>query len=220
MRALAASLAVVVAFLVASSAACVPERPGAEGEGEGEGASSGEGEGSSSSDGTAQRVSCTNNFGAAVSQNFGRLDGFLVSLVPTSASGCRADNNHLHLQILTGSNEITDVAVNLDNLTLELHHAPKDTWTEGWHTDASLDYPSDLGVHSSDFTQKSQSQTESDLEAALANANHVSIYAKGYGTDGIHDVHRNGSSEDGAIVVDPTESTSLFLIAHFSNQSF
>jgi hypothetical protein len=33
--------------------------------------------------------------------------------------------------------------------------------------------------------------------------NHISVYAAPYGPSGMHDVHRRGSHNDGAIVMDP-----------------
>src|SRR5262245_49460666 len=54
-------------------------------------------------DGTPMRRPCTGNFGSALSTSFGRLDGFLVAIVPPGNGGCNADTDHVHLQILVNS---------------------------------------------------------------------------------------------------------------------
>ena len=54
----------------------------------------------------------------------------------------------------------------------------------------------------------------------MANANHVSIFATGYGPGGAHLVHRNGGGNDGAIVLDPLAPKAHLFVFHFSNQSF
>src|SRR5512140_496287 len=52
-------------------------------------------------DGTPTRLPCTGTFGSAMSATYGRLDGFLVSIVnPLQSASCRGDDNHIHLQVL------------------------------------------------------------------------------------------------------------------------
>ena len=121
----------------------------------------------------------------------------------------------MHLQVDSGG-AVTDVAVNLDTLVAETDGAPPAGWAEGWHT-ARFDYPFDLGVHSTAFAS---ADVEAAVTAALAGANHITVYAVGYATDGIHDVHRNAGGHDGAIVVNPTTATAHYVLFRFSDQTF
>jgi uncharacterized protein YukJ len=56
----------------------------------------------------------------------------------------------------------------------------------------------------------------------LAATSKISIFCTGYSQgNGCHDVHyENGSSEDGAIVLNPTDSSSSILFFRFTDQSF
>src|SRR5215813_10038860 len=65
-------------------------------------------------DGTPTRQTCTSQFGNALSSTFGRLDGYLVSIVPPMTGPCNADTAHVHLQIKM-NNQIYDVAVDVGN---------------------------------------------------------------------------------------------------------
>src|SRR5438132_12017259 len=55
-----------------------------------------------SDDGAPRRIACTNGFGSALSTSFGRLDGYLVAIVPPGHRGCNGDQTHLHLQVESG----------------------------------------------------------------------------------------------------------------------
>jgi hypothetical protein len=172
-------------------------------------------------DGTPNRVPCTSNFGTGLSGTFGRLDGFVVAVVPPGGGACNADKHHVHLQVSQGGSTY-DVAINTDSGFIANKDVPLPSiaWSEGWHTNVSLDYPTDLGLHSSDFTTGNESQFDQDIEGALANANHVSVFATLYSHGGVHLVHREGKGHDGAIVTDPLSPTSHVFVFHFSDQSF
>lgn len=173
----------------------------------------------SSTDGTATRATCTSSFGNALSASFGRLDGYVYAIVPTGTRDCNADGSHLHLQVKSDG-AVYDVAVNLDALQAETTHAMS-AWSEGWHAGAeSLDYPTDLALHANAFAAKSSSAARSDLEAALASANHISIFATGYGPNGAHLVHRQGGGHDGAIVIDPLSSAPRVIAFRFDKDAF
>ena len=175
-------------------------------------------------DGTPTRIACTNNLGTALTAVHGRLDGYLVSIVPTTSHSCNGDSSHVHLQV-RANGAVYDVAVNVsdpqnvDYLAKDLA-LPDGAWTEGWHPGqaALLDYPT-LGVHAADFAPTPQAQLESAIDTELADANHVSIFMTGYGPDGGHLVHRNGNGDDGAIVIRPLGAPRL-LMFHFANQAF
>src|SRR3954468_20291603 len=65
-------------------------------------------------DGTPMRRACTSTFGTALSPVYGRMDGYLVAIVPPapSTAPCNADLGHLHLQVLING-AVYDVAVNV-----------------------------------------------------------------------------------------------------------
>lgn len=177
--------------------------------------------GGGSADGPPTRQACTGNFGSGLSTSHARLDGYIVAVIPPGqGKGCNGDSTHVHLQILM-NNSIYDVAANVDGLETE-----KDTalvggaWSEGWHTQDSLDYPGDLGVHSSDFSLTGLSAVASEVEQQLANANHVSVFCTGYDATGCHLVHRDGTGRDGAIVIDPLSATSHWLLFDFNTDNF
>ena len=115
------------------------------------------------------------------------------------------------------NNHVYDVAANVDG-QMTTKDAPLlgGAWAEGWHTQDSLDYPGNLGVHTADFATTSATAVES----ALAQANHVSIFCTGYGATGCHLVHRQGTGRDGAIVIDPLSPTSHWLLFDFAGDNF
>ncbi|HEY8076466.1 MAG TPA: hypothetical protein VIF62_20215 [Labilithrix sp.] len=175
----------------------------------------------SSTDGTPTRVACTSSFGSALTTAHGRLDGYLVSIVPESTRNeCNADSSHVHLQV-KANGAVYDVAVNLDTLEATTDIAlPGGAWSEGWHANSSLDYPTDLSLHSSAFTTTTSSAERMHIESALANANHVAIWATGYDPTGAHLVHRQGGGRDGAIAIDPLDPKAHVLAFRFSTDSF
>ncbi len=183
-------------------------------------------DGDSADDGTPVRMPCTSTFGSALSTPHGRLDGTLVSIVmPTDKNGCNADSSHVHLQVLMNGS-VYDVAVNVSDPAnvdfLEEDLAlPDGAFSEGWHTGAAddLDYVS-LGFHDTDFTAIPEDTLAQMLSTELADVNHISVFMTGYGPTGGHDVHRQGSGEDGAIVIRPLSALPHILLFHFATQSF
>ncbi|MEO8840021.1 MAG: hypothetical protein ABI704_00530 [Kofleriaceae bacterium] len=173
-------------------------------------------------DGAPMRRPCTSTLGTALSATYGRLDGYLVAIVPAGSGTCNGDADHIHLQILV-HNAVYDVAVNVGATTHDVHTTTRDlsfpVWTEGWHPGAQEDYVT-LGVHATDLPLETASQIANDLDADFATANHISIFATGYGPDGTHLVHRNGSSHDGLIVTQPLSSVAHTRMFSFTNQSF
>jgi len=183
-------------------------------------------------DGTPMRRTCTSSFGNALSPVYGRMDGYLVAIVPPapSTAPCNADLTHLHLQVLING-AVYDVAVNVgtNDATNDVHSTTLDhalvgpAWSEGWHTNVSIDYPT-LGVHAAAMPLRSETQNVDDLMAELATANHVSIYATGYSTDdGAHLVHRSTSNrigEDGLVVIKPLSPTAHARLFSFTSQTF
>jgi len=182
----------------------------------------------SSGDGTPTRRTCTGNFGSGMSATYGRLDGFLVSIInPGQGASCNGDANHVHLQVLM-NNSVYDIAVNVDSNTgtpdvdfLKINHALQGgAWSEGWHTTALLDYANDLGVHSGDFAVTTPSSLTNEVDADLSTVNHISVFTTGYSSQGGHLIHREGSNHDGALVLQPLSASPQYLLFHFAEQTF
>ena len=179
-------------------------------------------------DGTPVRLPCTGTFGSAMTATFGRLDGVLVAIVdPNTTTSCRGDDNHIHLQVRVNGS-IEDIAVNSASTSgnpnidfLAVNSSLKGgAWSEGWHPGVQLDYPSNLGVSSGQFAERTPTQLTTAVDSALASANHVSIFTTGFDATGGHLIHRNGSSHDGAIVINPLSASPRYLLFHFTTQSF
>jgi len=170
-------------------------------------------------DGTPMRRQCTGTFGSALSQTFGRLDGYLVAIVPPGTRGCNGDSSHVHLQVLV-NNAVYDVAVNVDGMFHQQDLAPPGApWSEGWHTGVNDSYAM-LGVHSTMFMQSTPAQLAPVVEQALASANHVSVWATGYGPTGAHLVHYQGRRNDGMVVINPLSPTAHALMFAFHGDTF
>jgi hypothetical protein len=75
-------------------------------------------------------------------------------------------------------------------------------------------------VTSGSFTEKTPAQLAPLVTSTLANANHVSIFTTGFDGTGGHLIHRNPTSHDGAIVINPLSSSPTYLLFHFTTQSF
>lgn len=180
-------------------------------------------------DGTPVRTACTGVFGSGLAATFGRLDGYLVAVVPPGHNGCSSDANHLHLQV-KASGAVYDIAVTMvSDLTPtmpDVFVVDKDAplangaWTEGWHAGDRFDYVANLGLHAGDFVATPAAPLASKIEAALANVNHIAVYATGYGPGGAHKVHRNGGGADGALVIEPLSAKPHVFAFHFATQSF
>lgn len=179
-------------------------------------------------DGAPMRVPCVTNLGTGLTPAFGRLDGYLVSIVQPGAHGCNGDSSHIHLQV-RALNETYDIAVNVgadtgsdDVHTLAADVELADLWTEGWHTGNAVlnDYPSTEKIHSADLTLETRATLTSEINADLATVNHISVFATGYGPDGAHLVHRDGNGHDGMLVMRPLSTVSHARYFSFTDQTF
>ncbi len=170
-------------------------------------------------DGTPTRKQCTAALGNALTTTFGRLDGYLVAIVPVGQRSCNGDSTHVHLQV-SALNATYDVAVNVDGLFHQQDVALGGAaWTEGWHTNVTNAYPT-IGAHSSAFATTTVNALAMTVETALANANHVTVYATGYGPTGAHLVHYKGRSDDGMVVIDPLGPKPHALMFAFQGDTF
>lgn len=179
-------------------------------------------------DGAPTRKQCTSHFtGTLPGLNFGRMDGYLRAIVPVDSHDCNGDSNHIHLQIEVMAT-IYDIAVDVTGddgddvhtTTRDIDAMPGGPWSEGFHTGVLNDYISLAAVHSIDMPLFTKQQMIDALNADLATANHISVYAIPYGPDGAHLVHRNGSGHDGMIVTEPLSSPAHARLLSFTGQSF
>jgi hypothetical protein len=208
-------------FVVVALAACGSPASSPDAHGDGQSIDA-----ASVDDGTPTRRTCTSQFGNALTTTFGRLDGFLVAIVPPGGGPCNADDSHVHLQIQV-MNQTYDVAVDVANsagpddvhTTTREMALPGAAWSEGWHTGVSVDYIG-FGIHSTDLTLETKAQLTTDIMTDLATVNHISVFATGYGPDGVHLVHREGSLHDGLIVTQPLSPTAHLRLFSFSTQTF
>ena len=107
--------------------------------------------------------------------------------------------------------------MNTDGLEADLPHAMVDgAWSEGWHPNFNLDYPTNLGIHSTIF-KTTDAQTFID---DMATVNHISVFATGYDDTGAHLVHRQGNSYDGAVITDPIGTSPHFYVFRFDTDTF
>lgn len=176
-------------------------------------------------DGAPIRRPCvlTTSGTAMASGEFGRLDGRLVAIVPLNYRGCHGDSDHLHLQILAGG-ATYDIAV---NVSADVHSTTFDrplfapAWAEGWHPEpaVSVEYPA-LDLHSDTIPLPGTVALAEAMTAELVNANHISVYATGYGPNGAHLVHRNGAGRDGLIITHPLAASAHARAFSFSTQEF
>jgi hypothetical protein len=132
----------------------------------------------------------------------------------------------VHLQIEV-SGLVYDVAVDIGQTSSEVGWyektmaVPGGAWAEGWHGTDTLGYTS-LGLSSSSFTTLAPADMGTEVETLLASTSKISIFCTGYSQeDGCHDVHyENGTSEDGALVLDPTSATSPVVFFRFTDETF
>jgi hypothetical protein len=175
-------------------------------------------------DGMPTRLPCVVPDGTAMADGvYGRLDGILVAVAPpgTADRTCHPDSEHVHLQV-RASGMTYDIAVNVGN---DVHSQTLDralfapAWTEGWQPGGFVEYTG-LGIHSDTIPLPGTGVLIQDLVADLATANHISIYATGYGPDGAHLVHRNGGGRDGLIVTHPLAAMAHARAFSFSSQDY
>jgi len=183
----------------------------------------------SNEDGAPVRKACTSTFGSALTSGFGRMDGYLIAIVPPgpSTAPCNADQGHLHLQVMVDG-AIYDVAVNVgtDDATNDVHTTTLDTvqlglpWSEGWHTDVTNDYTA-LGIHSAALPLHSRAENVAALTAELATVNHVSVFGTGYSPtpSGAHLIHRN-NGRDGMLVTHPLAAAPHARLFSFTTPTF
>jgi hypothetical protein len=168
---------------------------------------------------------CSETFGDALTDSYGRVDGSVLAVVTPSDTQCPLVNDdHLVIQV-TMNGAVYRMVVNVDGIGFTDREAPLvgAAWSEGWHTSESLDYVDDLAVHSDDFDEYSLEALVPVVSSFITIGARISVYAVSSGGEyasSAHLIHRNDSEPDGAVVIEPETARSRFLLFRFGNQSF
>ena len=171
---------------------------------------------------------CVGQFGNALTDGFGRLDGTVVAVLAPGNTTCpRSNNDHLILEVRVGGDVYRMVAA-MESTVGDPNMAFKETphalvgpaWSDGWHPGVPLDFVGDLGLHRADFTPKPMLDLADAMTAPIEVGATISVFATVEGADdSAHLIHRNFAGADGAIVVDP-DGSPRFLTTRFDNQLF
>lgn len=176
---------------------------------------------------------CAATFGNALTNAFGRFDGVITAVVTPADGQCPMPNgDHLVVQArMNGA--IYRLVVNVQSsgadpkvrVSTIAHALTAGAWSEGWHENASLDYPADLGVHANQngFAPRAMAELVPALRDALRLGAKISVFATSSGGSYAHSahlVHRTGNHTDGALVIDPTGASPSWWLFHFPDQSF
>jgi hypothetical protein len=164
------------------------------------------------------------DFGTLFTRSNGRADGTLVALLETTDSQCDLYNDdHVVLQ-MSILGHIQRLVVSVDDVAFATTSAALvgPAYAEGWHLNVNLDYPTDLGMHSTDFAPVTMAAATAFICADVAIGAPLSVFAYSSGEypGSAHQVHRNDSYPDGAIVVDPTGESPKYLLFRYTSQVF
>jgi hypothetical protein len=165
---------------------------------------------------------CASTFGNALTDSYGRIDGTVLAVVPPNLQTCAQPNRtHLVLQV-TMNGAAYRMVCNVESVLMHQVDAPLagPAWSEGWHTDAKLDYATTLSVKSTDFVQ--QVDPVQVISDQIELGSHISVFATSSGgtrADSAHLVHRNATDADGAIVVF-ADASPHYILVRFENQVF
>ncbi len=175
-------------------------------------------------------AACADTFGNDLVAPYGRLDGTVLAIVPPGHPTCAMQNGtHVVLQV-TMKGAAYRVVVNVESDLLGVDPKvrflsidkplPPPAWSEGWHAGVTLDYATTLDVHTDAFTAVPKEDLVKTVTDAIAIGAKVSVYSTTSGGASSHKIHRNGASDDGAIVLGPDTASPRFLLFHFDQQTF
>jgi hypothetical protein len=176
---------------------------------------------------------CASAFGDALTNSFGRIDGVVQAIVtPTDQQCAMPNSDHVIVQVRM-NDAVYRLVVNVqsDGSDAQVRYGertgPKLTkpWEEGWHPGEKLDYAADLGVHSDDALFEPYPMTDlvKKVSDAITVGARISVYATSTGgsyAHSAHKIHRNKRSDDGALVLSPTDKSPRWLLFRFGDQSF
>jgi hypothetical protein len=175
-------------------------------------------------------ATCAASFGSDLIAPYGRLDGTVLAVVPPAHPTCAMPNGtHLVLQV-TMKGAAYRMVVNVESEFLGVDPKvrflavdkplPAPAWSEGWHAGVTLDYATTLDVHVAAFSPLAKDDLVKAVTDAIPLGAKVSVYSTTSGGASSHKVHRNGASDDGAIVLGPDTAAPRFLLFHFDQQTF
>ncbi len=182
---------------------------------------------------SAQDANCASTFGDVLTDAFGRVDGTVVAIVAPGNTRCAKPNSdHVIVQVeldhavyrmvvnVLSSGEDSRIQVLQTESPL-----PAPAFAEGWHTGLSLDYPTDLGISSTDSAWESleMEAAAARISDAIVVGDPIAVYATSSGgsyADSTNLIHRNGDGRDGALVLNPTAASSTWLLFRFADQEF
>ncbi len=167
---------------------------------------------------------CASEFGSLFTKTNGRADGTLVALVRPEDQQCALPNSsHVTLQ-LSIQGQVQRLVVSVKGVAAMTVDKPLlgPAYAEGWHVDQNIDYATDLGVHSGDFSDVSLEQAVDLMCSHLEVGSPVSVFAYSDGSkpSSAHQIHRNDKYPDGAVVVNPTAAQPTYLLFRYSDQVF
>ena len=173
---------------------------------------------------------CAETFGTSLTAPYGRLDGTVLAVLKPTDQHCpRPNGDHLIVQVTTNGapyRMVVNVLATFSgvdpNVRLKhvVHGLIGPPWAEGWHTDVTLDYVTNLAVANDTFTPYPMTELSERVTEAIAIGDKVSIFASTSGGDSAHLVHRNRNQRDGAIVLHADGPSPEYLLFAFANQTF
>ena len=175
-------------------------------------------------DDKAANCATEDEFGSLFTKTNGRADGTLVAIVRPVDTQCAWPNSsHVTFQ-LSMLGGVQRLVVSVEDIAYTSVTAPLlgPAYEEGWHEDQSIDYWTDLGVHSTDFSAASPEELVSFICDHLELGHEVSVFAYSDGSkpSSAHQIHRNEPYPDGAIVANPTSENPTWLLFRYTDQVF
>ena len=186
------------------------------------------------SDGGVDKLAmCASTFGTALTNDFGRVDGTVVAVIPPGEMRCPLPNStHLVVQVrFNGAvhRMVTALKSNRGDPVIRYgrttHSLIGPAFSEGWHTGLSVDYVTDLGLHAgmAPFSAVPLEWLWPQIANDINIGDEISFFAASSGgatAASAHLTHRNGNNRDGAIVLNPRSANPTWLVFHFADQSF
>lgn len=175
---------------------------------------------------------CAATFGNTLTNAFGRVDGTVVAVVAPGTERCAMPNrDHVIVQVDFGGAVYRMVVNVLSNgadpdirVRTALAPLPAPAFAEGWHPGLTLDYATNLSIHSgAGWDALDLTEATAWIADPIQVGAPIAVYATSSGgtnSASTHLIHRNGSNHDGALVIDPTGAAPHWLLFSFADQSF
>jgi len=173
---------------------------------------------------------CVGTFGSALTNAYGRVDGYVTAIVRPQDQQCPMPNRDHVIVEVSMLGAVYRLVVNVQSdgrsadtrvryVAYDAAEMPGRAWSEGWHTDLTLDYVKTLALTPEKFAPFEMNELSQAITDELTLGEKISVYATSSGGASAHLVHRNGG-RDGAIVVHIDAAKPRVLAFHFAEQSF